>query len=117
MRGYNILLFLFSIALASGLLVIINPYPYHFKQLEAKLPIDLRENISYNPIGGVGFYGDIFWGFVHFLNWVRASLELLPTLLADLGVPKVLGVVIEMIILMSLGTYLFHLMTGRRTTD
>ena len=60
MRAIEILAYIFSFCLATGVVVLINPYSSSMIRIEHQLPIDVTKE-SYNPFGGTGLFGDVIW--------------------------------------------------------
>jgi len=116
MRAIEILAYIFSFCLATGIVVMINPYSSSIFKIKHELPIDPRKE-SYNPIAGIGIFGDVVWGVAKFISWVHMALTIFPTLVGILGIPSEVGWVIQSAIIFSLGLYLFYLITGRRVED
>jgi len=116
MRAIEILAYIFSFCLATGVVVLINPYSSSIIKIEHQLPIDIREE-SYNPFGTTGIFGDVIWGVAKFVSWVHTALTIFPSLLGILGIPSEIGWIIQSAVMFSLGLYLFYLITGRRVED
>jgi len=116
MRAIEILAYIFSFCLATGVVVLINPYSSSMIRIEHQLPIDVTRE-GYNPLSGTGLFGDVIWGVAKFVSWVHSALTVFPSILGVLGIPSEIGWIIESAVMFSLGLYLFYLITGRRVED
>ena len=114
MRFIDLLTGIIAISAASSIFVTFNPYTWN-----NTIPSYPMYNLSsgYNPTGSaVGTQiGDILWGVQWFFGWALNSINFVPTILSNLGVPTIWISAFIYISTFIAVLYLVYFITSRKT--
>jgi len=118
MRGIQILIFIFCISIACGVVMQISPFTHSVAIKPMNLPFDPREMKAPNPslTSGIDLMGYMLWGYHYLIGWIVNSLSFIPTVLSLLGIPSPLAWAIQSVIFLSVALYLIYFVTGRRVS-
>ena len=118
MRGIQILILIFCISIACGVVMQISPFTHSVVIKPMNLPFDPRKMPAPNPslTGGFDIMGYMLWGYQYLIGWIVNSLSFVPTVLSLLGVPQPLAWAIQTVIFLAVGLYLIYFVTGRKVS-
>ena len=118
MRGMQILILIFCISIACGVVMQISPFTHSVIIKPMNLPFDPRKMSAPNPslTGGFDLIGYVLWGYQYLIGWVVSASTFIPTVLTLLGIPQPIAWAIQSAIFLSIGLYIIYFVTGRKVS-
>jgi len=116
MRGIQILILVFCISIACGVVMQISPFKYSVVVSPLDLPFDPRSEAPNPGLAGSELAGYLIWGYNYLIGWIVKAVSFIPTVLSILGIPDPLAWAIQTVMFLAVGLYMIYFFTGRKTT-